>query len=101
MTDPNRQARREALLAAGAIPNDQPQLTLEDGTRPHVPARVRDGVYWATLGTAAASLLVSGFTSIWLPAIAPEVLASGGVVASVMAIIGGGVGVIYRPGAQR
>ena len=102
MTDPNRQARREALLAAGAISNDQPlDLTLEDGTRPEVPKRVRDGVYWATLGIAAASLLVSGLASIWLPGIAPEVLASTGVVTGVMGVVGGGVGVIYRPGAQR
>ncbi len=102
MTDADRQARREALLAAGAITNDQPlDLTLEDGPRPEVPKRVRDAVYWATLGIAAASLLVSGLTSIWLPGIAPEVLASTGVVTGVMGVVGGGVGVIYRPGAQR
>lgn len=101
MTENTRADRRAALIAAGAIDAD-PDSALVDGEpyRPEVPKRVRDAVYWATLGVAAASLLVSGLAGIWAPDIAPEVLATTGVVTGVMGIIGGGVGVIYRPGAQ-
>lgn len=101
MTDNTRAARRDALIAAGAIQDEQ-QHTLEAdaGYRPEVPTRVRDLVYWTTLGAAAASALASGIAGIWMPDIAPQVLATGGVGTTVMGIIGGGVGVIYRPGAQ-
>lgn len=102
MTDQTRDARRQALIAAGAIADDTPPVALLDGElyRPHVPKRVRDAVYWATLGVAAASLLASGLAGIWMPDIAPQVLATTGVATGVMGVIGGGVGVIYRPGAQ-
>ena len=89
---------------AGFIP--LPEAPVLDGYadaieyRPQVPDRVRDGVYWLTLGTAAASALASGIAGIWFPDISPQVLATGGVATTVMGIIGGGVGVIYRPGAQ-
>lgn len=85
---------------AGATPTITTELSVEPYT-PSVSARVRDAVYWATLGTAAASALASGLAGIWLPDIAGQVLATGGVATTVMGIIGGGVGVIYRPGAQR
>lgn len=101
MTDNHRDARRAALIAAGAIQDDpQTGLELDPAYRPQVSPRVRDAVYWATLGVAAASLLVSGLAGIWAPDIAPEVLATTGVVSGVMGVIGGGVGVVYRPGAQ-
>lgn len=73
----------------------------DDSYRPSVPVSVRDGVYWITLGTAAASALASGVAGIWFPDIAGQVLATGGVATTVMGIIGGGVGVVYRPGASR
>lgn len=101
MTDPTRADRRAALIAAGAIQDDtSTEVTTGDAYRPHVPNRVRDAVYWATLGVAAASLLASGLAGIWAPEIAPEVLATTGVATGVMGVIGGGVGVIYRPGAR-
>jgi hypothetical protein len=101
MTD-TRSDRRAALIAAGAITDDTTaEPAAEETYRPEVPKRVRDVVYWATLGVAAVSLLASGLAGIWTPGIAPEVLATTGVVTGVMGVIGGGVGVIYRPGAQR
>lgn len=99
-----RADRRAALEAAGAIPAlDQASVELidDDAYRPSVPVSVRDRVYWITLGTAAASALASGVAGIWFPDIAGQVLATGGVATTVMGIIGGGVGVVYRPGAGR
>lgn len=96
-----RAERRAALVAAGAIASDDAPETAAEDYRPTVPGAVRDGVYWTTLGAAAASALASGVAGIWFPDIAGQVLATGGVVTTVMGIIGGGVGVVYRPGAQR
>lgn len=97
-----RADRTAALVAAGAIPSDEAgEAPTIEAYEPHVPARIRDGVYWVTLGTAAASALASGIAGIWFPDIAAQVLATGGVATTVMGIIGGGVGVVYRPGAQR
>ena len=105
MTTPHTRAeRRAALIQAGAIlGDDDGPLTAEliEDYRPAVPGIVRDRVYWATLGTAAASALASGVAGIWFPDIAGQVLATGGVATTVMGIIGGGVGVVYRPGARR
>ncbi|HUG50397.1 MAG TPA: hypothetical protein VLZ78_05310 [Terrimesophilobacter sp.] len=101
MTDPTRADRRAALIAAGAIADDN--LTVElDATeyRPDVSEQVRGVVYFTTLGTAAASALASGIAGIWFPDVAAQVLATGGVATTVMGIIGGGLGVIYRPGAR-
>lgn len=104
MTTPTTRAeQRAALVAAGAIPDDAAEVTYGEvlvGYEPTVPVRVRDGVYWVTLGTAAASALASGIAGIWFPDIAGQVLATGGVATTVMGIIGGGVGVVYRPGAK-
>lgn len=103
MTDHNTRAKlRAALTDAGAITDDPQTVAFGELVeyQPKVPARVRDAVYWATLGTAAASALASGIAGIWFPDIAGQVLATGGVAATVMGIIGGGVGVVYRPGAE-
>lgn len=104
MTTPSTRAETRARLeAAGAldVPTTYEADLVADDYKPTVPPRVRDGVYWATLGTAAASALASGIAGIWFPAIAAQVLATGGVATTVMGIIGGGVGVVYRPGANR
>ena len=54
MTDNTRADRRAALIAAGAIADDhQPVLEVDPAYRPQVSPRVRDAVYWATLGAAA------------------------------------------------
>jgi hypothetical protein len=76
---------------------------MEDGIeyKPNVPDKVRDVAYWLTLGIAAAGALASGVTAIWTPELAGDVAATAGVLTSVMGIIGGGIGVIYRPGANR
>lgn len=100
MNTQTRADRRAALIAAGAIADETPAEAVEDGYRPQVPVGVRDGVYWTTLATAAASALASGIAGIWFPDIAGQVLATGGVATTVMGIIGGGVGVVYRPGAN-
>lgn len=106
-TNPDsRASRRAALVAAGALDGDLTELAQVagdalEGYKPKVPVVVRDVAYWVTLGAAAASALATGLAGIWWPDIAPQVLATGGVVTTVTGIIGGGVGVIYRPGAQR
>jgi len=103
MNNPNSRAeRRAALINAGAIADENAAtVELVGDYEPQVPASVRDGVYWTTLATAAASALASGIAGIWFPEIAGQVLATGGVATTVMGIIGGGVGVVYRPGAGR
>lgn len=104
MNNPNSRAeRRAALINAGAIADENAATgeLLVSYYEPQVPVSVRDGVYWTTLATAAASALASGIAGIWFPDIAGQVLATGGVATTVMGIIGGGVGVVYRPGAGR
>lgn len=100
MTDPTRADRRAALIAAGAIADDNLTESVLDATayQPDVSERTRGVVYFATMATAAASALASGIAGIWFPDIAAQVLATGGVATTVMGIIGGGLGVIYRPG---
>ncbi|MCK8465877.1 hypothetical protein M0722_01600 [Microbacterium sp. KSW4-16] len=96
-----RTGRRAALIAA-AIQDDTSRGP-EEGTadyHPRVPGTVRDVVYWTTLGVAATSMLVSGVAGIWFSSIAEQVVATAGVATGVMGIIGGGVGVVYRPGAR-
>lgn len=101
MTDITPRSRRAALIAdATALTSTGDTGSPVEEYRPAVTPRVRDAVYWTTLATAAASALASGIAGIWLPDIAPQVLATGGVVTTVMGIIGGGVGVVYRPGAR-
>ena len=102
MTDITPRSRRAALIADATNPaSSEGGYSPEEEYRPAVTPRVRDAVYWTTLATAAASALASGIAGIWIPDIAPQVLATGGVVTTVMGIVGGGVGVVYRPGAQR
>lgn len=101
MTDITPRSRRAALIAdATTLTTTEDTASPVEEYRPAVTPRVRDAVYWTTLATAAASALASGIAGIWLPDIAPQVLATGGVATTVMGIIGGGVGVVYRPGAR-
>ncbi|MEZ7755310.1 hypothetical protein O5Y58_07335 [Microbacterium paraoxydans] len=100
-TTPTRRSHRAAIIADATTPaSPEVEGSLDGEYRPTVTPRVRDAVYWTTLATAAASALASGIAGIWLPDIAPQVLATGGVATTVMGIIGGGVGVVYRPGAR-
>lgn len=97
MTTPRSNLIRSAIEASTAT--EAPPEAVAD-YQPQVPVRVRDAVYWTTLATAAASALASGVAGIWFPDVAGQVLATGGVATTVMGIIGGGVGVVYRPGAS-
>lgn len=98
-----RPQRRQARLRSSEPPQAVKivdAMLAGDAYQPTVPVNVRDAVYFLTLGTAAASALATGLAAIWFPDIAPQVLATGGVATTVMGIIGGGVGVVYRPGVQ-
>ena len=68
-------------------------------TAPAVPPRVRTVAYFLLLGASALVLLVTGVTPIWAPDLAEQVIATGGVVTSVLGVIAGGLGVAYRPTA--
>lgn len=94
-------SHRAAIIADVTNPGTYDTGEPETDYRPAVDPKIRDAVYWTTLGTAAASALASGVAGIWFPDIAAQVLATGGVATTVMGIIGGGVGVVYRPGASR
>ena len=70
-------------------------------TQPAVPPIVRTVAYFILLGFSAAVLLCVGLAPIWLGAeVATKVVASGGVVTSVLGLIAGGLGVAYRPTAS-
>ncbi len=63
-----------------------------------VPPIVRTVAYFVLLALGAVVLLATGLATIWLDGeVAGRVVASGGVVSSVFAVIGGGLGVAYRP----
>lgn len=67
-------------------------------TVPEVPPRVRTIAYFLLLAASALVLLAQGLAPIWLeddPA--TRVVASAGVVSGVLGLIGGGLGVVYRP----
>lgn len=91
-------SHRAAIIADVTKPGTYDTGEPEADYRPAVDPKVRDAVYWTTLATAAASALASGVAGVWFPDIAAQVLATGGVATTVMGIIGGGVGVVYRPG---
>jgi hypothetical protein len=70
-------------------------------TTPAVPERVRTVAYFVMLGASALVLLCTGLAPVWLgPDVATQVVASGGVVTSVLGLIAGGLGVAYRPTAS-
>lgn len=65
---------------------------------PSVPARVRTVAYFLLLGASALVLLATGLAPIWLDdPTATQVVATSGVVTSVLGLIAGGLGVAYRP----
>lgn len=70
-------------------------------TPPAVPPIVRTVAYFILLGASAIVLLCVGLAPIWLGIdLATKVVASGGVVTSVLGLIAGGLGVAYRPTAS-
>jgi hypothetical protein len=69
--------------------------------RPSIPPRVRTVAYFTLLLTSWAVLLVSGLAPIWLETTDMQrILATCGVVSSVLGAIAGGLGVAYRPTAD-
>lgn len=65
---------------------------------PQVPPRVRTVAYFVLLVAAAVVLLAQGLAPIWLePDTASKVVSSAGVFSAVFGLIGGGLGVAYRP----
>lgn len=69
-----------------------------EGAPPAVPARVRTVAYFVLLAASAVVLLCTGLAPIWLADdTATRVVASGGVLSSVLGLIAGGLGVAYRP----
>ena len=77
-------------------------VTALDGpTPPVVPERVRTVAYFLLFGVTALVLLVTGITPIWFQSVAQQVVATGGVLSSVIGFIAGGLGVAYRPTAGR
>lgn len=103
----SRADRRARLEAAGAITSDAAptvytgELVSFDGYQPTIPANVRDAAY-------IGGLIVAGVVAITVPtvaAIAPDVAGVaaqiGSAVSSGVGLIVAGLGVVYRPGAQR
>jgi hypothetical protein len=85
---------------ARPIPNPvTPVIVNDDGstTTEKVPPRVRTFAYFALLAVAAIVTLVTGIVAVWWPALFAQVSATGAVVLSVAGLIGGGLGVAYRP----
>ncbi|WP_454051745.1 hypothetical protein [Cellulomonas sp. Marseille-Q8402] len=69
--------------------------------RPSIPPRLRTITYFVLLITSWAVLLVSGLAPIWLETTDMQrILATCGVVSSVLGAIAGGLGVAYRPTAD-
>ena len=66
--------------------------------QPAVPARVRTTAYFLLLAAACIVLLAQGLAPIWLAQdVAEKVVQSAGVFSAVFGLIGGGLGVAYRP----
>lgn len=106
MNTNTRASRRDALVAAGAIENPTTEVTYFEGEpvsayEPKVPAKVRDIAYFTGLATSALILLSVGVVRIWIPELAAQVSETGVVVGSAVGLITNGLGVVYRPGAQR
>lgn len=80
------------------LPTHASLTVAESGDTPTVPARVRTVAYFLLLGASALVLLGTGLAPIWLTDdLAAQVVASGGVLTSVLGLIAGGLGVAYRP----
>lgn len=64
--------------------------------------RVRTVAYFAVLAASAVVLLVTGLAPIWLDADgSARVVASCGVITSVIGVVAGGFGVAHRPTKER
>jgi hypothetical protein len=100
---PSTNGHPRHLLLVGSVLTEQvrgaPPPAAVD--RPSIPPRVRTVAYFALLLTSWAVLLVSGLAPIWLETTDMQrILATCGVVSSVLGAIAGGLGVAYRPTAD-
>lgn len=68
--------------------------------QPAVPVKVRDAVYIGGLIAGAAVGLAAGIVAIWFPSYSEQVNATGIVLTTFITTIVGGLGTVYRPGAQ-
>jgi hypothetical protein len=67
---------------------------------PGVPVKVRDAIYIGGLVAGAVIGAVAGVVAIWFPDISEQVNATAVVLSTGIAVIVGGLGTAYRPGAQ-
>lgn len=75
---------------------------MTDTYKPKISPRVRTVVYFTALVTGAVLFTAAGLAPIWLaPLFATKITASCAVVGSVISAVCGGLGVAYRPTAQR
>lgn len=68
--------------------------------QPSIPTPVRDAVYISGLILGAATVLAAGIIGVWFPDLKDQVDATGVYVSGFVTVIVGGLGTIYRPGAQ-
>lgn len=106
-TADSRAERRARLEAAGALDTtgDFTSLaeatTLEGDYQPTIPARVRDGAYIAGLIVTGVVAMTVPTVSALVPDVAGVAAQIGTAVLSGVGLIVSGLGVVYRPGAQR
>lgn len=84
--------RRDGPVAQSAA---EPPIRIPDEM---IPPQVRTTAYFSIFGASAVVLLASGLAGVWLDGeVAVKVIASCGVVTSVLGFIAGGLGIAYRP----
>jgi len=73
-------------------------LEIVEPEPPAVPPGVRTVAYFVLLAASALTLLITGLAPIWFDEVtAGNLLASAGVIVSVLGVLAGGLGVAYRP----
>ena len=73
---------------------------MSEDTTPAVPVKVRDAIYIGGLVAGAVTGAVAGVVAIWFPDISEQMNATAVVLSTGIAVIVGGLGTAYRPGAQ-
>lgn len=74
----------------------------ENEYQPKVPPKVRDVAYFVGLGLSFVCFIAAGGAYIWFDEpVAAAVASTAGLVGTGYGIISNGLGVVYRPGAQK
>jgi LytS/YehU family sensor histidine kinase len=68
--------------------------------QPSIPPKVRDAVYIGGLVAGALVGLVAAVVAVWAPDYSEQVNATAVAVSTFIALVVGGLGTVYRPGAQ-